>query len=102
MGNNRLELSQIFRFILGSKNVYFQPPPTVQMNYPCIKYERSNIRTHYADNIPYKNKKRYTVTIIDKNPDSVIPDKVGQLPTASYERFYTADGLNHDVYTIYY
>lgn len=102
MGRPRADLQAIFEDIPGVAKVYFQPPNGVHMVYPCIVYERDAVGTQHADNIPYRSTKRYMVTIVDKNPDSVIPDKVAALPTASFNRFFTADNLNHDVYTIYF
>jgi hypothetical protein len=99
---SRLALQTIFEGLLGSRNVYFQPPSTVTMSYPCIVYARSNIDTKFADNSPYVRKKRYMVTVIDKNPDSLVPDKVGNLPMCIFDRNYTADNLNHDVFNIYF
>lgn len=98
----RLELQSKLVEILGSPNVYFQPPPTVQMKYPCIVYKRDRLDTEFADNSPYKHKKRYQITIIDQDPDSEIPDKVAMLPMCVYDRFYTADNLNHDVYNLFF
>lgn len=88
--------------LLGSSNVYFQPPPSVSMKYPCIVYRRDYATTIFADNTPYKNKKRYQITVIDPDPDSEIPDKVAKLPMCSFDRFFTADNLNHDIYNLFF
>lgn len=98
----RLELQAILVELLGSSNVYFQPPPSVQMNYPCIVYEREDENTDFANNKPYVSKKRYQVTVIDPNPDSDIPSRVAKLPSCVFDRFYTADNLNHDVYQLFF
>lgn len=98
----RLDLHEILKEILGSENVYFQPPPTVSMDYPCIVYRRDYEKVEHADDSPYFRKKRYMITVIDKNPDSEIPDKIASLPTCSFDRFYTADNLNHDVYKLFF
>lgn len=98
----RRDLQNILVELLGSNNVYFQPPPNAQMTYPCIVYKRDYAIAHFADNKPYKNKKRYQLTIIDPDPDSVIPDKVAELPMCSFDRFFTAENLNHDIYTIFF
>lgn len=98
----RLELQNVLIDILGSNNVYFQPPPSIQMEYPCIVYHRDDENTYYADNKPYKTKRRYQVTVIDRNPDSEIPERVSELPLCVYDRFYTADNLNHDVYKLFF
>ena len=100
MARPRLELQALLKGIVD--NVYFQPPNGLKMNYPCIIYARDNAEVAYADNSPYRLTKRYTVTAIDRNPDSPIPDKVAELPMASYSRFFTADDLNHDVFTLYF
>jgi len=99
---DRLDLQALLVDLLGSDNVYFQPPPSVVMAYPCIVYKRYSAKTIFSDNQPYRNVKRYVVTVIDSDPDSDIPDKVAQLPLCSFYRNYTADDLNHDVFYLYY
>ena len=98
----RLELQSILEEILVVGDVYFQPPANVQMHYPCIVYKRDTAITTFANNNPYDYSRRYQVTVIDRNPDSEIPDKVAALPMCSHNRFFTADNLNHDVFNIYF
>lgn len=98
----RLQLQSLLEDILGNGNVYFQPPASVQMQYPCIVYKRDFSNTQFASNAPYRRTKRYMVTVIDRNPDSVIPDKVSELPLCTFNRFFVADNLNHDVFSIYF
>lgn len=100
--NRRLELHEILVGLLGSRYVYFQPPESIKMSYPCIVYGRSSSDTIYANNKVYRNKKRYTVTVIDKNPDSDIPDKLLGLQLCKFDRHFNTNNLNHDVYTLYY
>jgi hypothetical protein len=85
-----------------TNNVYFQPPPTVKMVYPCIVYRRDNANTRFAGDKPYKRMTRYQVTIIDRDPDSSICDKIADLPMCIFDRFYTADNLNHDVFKLFF
>jgi hypothetical protein len=98
----RTDLQSLLEALLGSKAVYFQPPPTVTMTYPCLIYQRSNLDTKFANNSPYSVKKQYTITLIDSNPDSVILDKLAALPACSFNRHFKADNLNHDVFSIYF
>lgn len=98
----RLELHEILTRILGSTNVYFQPPENFQMKYPCIVYKRNQLATNHADDKLYKNMFSYQTTVIDPNPDSEIPLRILELPLCRFERHYTADKLNHDVFNIYY
>lgn len=98
----RLELHEILCEILGTRNVYFQPPASVKMKYPAIRYSRYDIQNLPADNIPYKRDRAYQLIVIDPDPDSAIVEKVAQLPMCSFDRNYVSDNLNHDVFTIYY
>jgi len=98
----RLELQALLVDLLGSDNVYFQPPPSKQMSYPCIVYNRDTVRTEFADDKTYSIETRYQVTVIDRDPDSDIPRKVSELPKCSYDRFFTADNLNHDVFRLFF
>ena len=99
---NRIELHNKLVDILGSVNVYFQPPESIKLSYPCIIYERNPGNVIFADDAPYRQKRRYTITVIDRNPDTDIPDRLAQLPLCRADRFYTADNLNHYTYTIYF
>lgn len=100
--NRRIELQNILEEILGSKNVYFQPPASLKMDYDCIRYERSKIDKIFADDSPYRLFDRYQIIFIYKNPDSDIPKKLAMLPMCSHERHYTADNLHHDVFNLYF
>ena len=82
-------------------HLYFQPPPIVQMKYPAIVYEMSGMASRSADNRPYITRKQYTVTAIDKDPDSGLPDELAAIPTARMSRFFTSDNLNHWVFSLY-
>lgn len=99
---DREQLQSILEVLLDSNHVYFQPPAKMQMQYPCIVYSRDNANTDFADNNPYRHTKHYQVTVIDRNPDSEIPDKVAQLPMCIHTQFFTADNLNHDVFSLYF
>ena len=98
---SRLNLQTKLEGILGSRNVYYQPPASVKMQYPAIVYRRKDVDTRFANNVVYMQSSSYEVVLIDKNPDSEFVDKILRLPYCSYDRHYTADNLNHDVFTIY-
>ena len=96
----RLQLHQLLETIVD--NVYFQPPTNIQLKYPCIIYKRDYADTRFADDKPYNFVQRYMVMIIDPNPDSSLVAEVAALPQCVYDRFYTADNLNHDVFSVYF
>lgn len=97
---SRLGLQDLLKTLAG--NVYFQPPESLKLNYPCIVYSRSDIDTKFADDIPYAHSKQYQLIVIDKDPDSSIPGKVALLPMCTFDRHYTANNLNHDIFDLYY
>ena len=102
---DREDLHYLLKGALGSKysnNIYYQPPASVKMCYPCIRYSRTHIRNFHADDNPYHQGHSYEVIVIDANPDSEIVTRVSLLPQCRHDRHYTADQLNHDVFTIYY
>jgi hypothetical protein len=100
--SRRLELHQILVDLLGSTNSYFQPPDDIKLKYPCIMYRRSRFDSKYADDLLYKGTQAYQVTVMDFDPDSDIPDKIRNLPLCRFDRHFTKDGLNHDVFNLYY
>ena len=99
---SRLELQYLLENIIGNTNVYFNPPPNNNMNYPAIKAGLYKVNTVHANNKVYKATKCYSLTVIGKLPNDAIVDKLLELPMCSYDRHYTSDGLNHDVLQLYY
>lgn len=96
------ELQFLLEDLLGSKNVYFQPPSDKKLSYPCIVYRLDYIQTKYASNLPYRNAKRYSLTYIDKTPDQFTIDKISLLPTVRFGRTYVADNLNHTTFQLHF
>lgn len=102
MAQSRLLLHDVLKEVLGTDLVYFQPSENVEMQYPCIVYKRDLANTEFADNGPYRHHLRYLVTYIDRNPDNIVTDKIKNLPYCRFERFFTADNLNHDVFNLHF
>lgn len=102
MARTRAEFHEVLCELIGNCNVYFQPPSTVQMKYPCLVYSLSTPDVKHADDIKYLTKTRYSVTAISKNPDSDLYQKLLELPYSSFDRPYVADNLNHWVISIYF
>jgi hypothetical protein len=96
----RVELQALLETL--TEHVYFQPPNNIVMQYPCIVYQRDAAVSQAADNETYRFTQRYMVTVIDRNPDSDLRLKVAYLPTARFSRFFVADNLNHDVFTLFF
>lgn len=101
----RRALNAILIELLGSKNVYFQPPSDVLIKYPCFIYNQSPIYTITADDKKYLYMGHYSLTYIDSNVERAMAMKMKILDSfehISFERAFTSENLNHDVYNLYY
>jgi hypothetical protein len=99
---DREQVQAFLEQLLGSRNVYFQPPANVQMAYPAIVYSRDTITSDHADDIPYLSRTRYEVTIIDRDPENPVIGVLAKRPLSSFSRHFVVDELNHDVFNIYF
>ena len=98
----RLELQSKLEQLMGSRNVYYQPPESIKMTYPAIRYSRSSIQSRFANDGRYAGKTRYEKTVIDRKPDNAVIDKILDLPFCRDDRHNVSDKLNHDTFTLYY
>lgn len=99
---DRVGLQQKLEAILGSDAVYFQPPPSLRLEYPCIVYHKQSIDTEHADNKIYLKNDMYQLIAIDLDPDTTLPDDIlDEFEMISADRFYTADNLYHYPFTLY-
>lgn len=98
----RSNLQLVLEDVLGSNAVYFQPPPNLQMAYPCIVYKRDTADTRFAGNAPYRYTQRYMVTLISQDPDIEVFGKVAALPMCIFNRSFVANNLNHNVFNLYF
>lgn len=97
--DRRLVLDQILRQIVGANgHVYYQTPS--RLEYPCILYKPPKVLNKHADNSVYLQQRKYTITVIDWDPESEIAEQVSKLSGCAHDRNYTAEGLNHFVYTL--
>lgn len=101
LGQRSQELQSTFEELLESRNVYYNPPPSVQMNYDAIVFTRSNIENTFANNNVYGQAYRYEVTTITEDPDAPIIDKMSRLRMCSFDRHFVADNMHHNVFTLY-
>ena len=100
---SRIELNQKLCDILGSNNVYFQPPENLKLGYPCIIYNRQAPDTKYADDLNYFRTKRYQIIVVDKNPDSTIPDQIASaFENVREENSYVSNNFYHTSLILYY
>ena len=100
MARPRVELQELLKEYCDT--VYFQPPSSIRINYPCIVYNRSTDDINRANDKLYMKEKMYRVTVMDKNPDSDIADRLQELPWAVIISRDVIDNIYHTTLNIYY
>jgi len=98
----RTELHEKLVDILGSRNVYYDPPSNIKMKFPAIEYHLSKIDSVRADDKAYLFRVSYDMTFIEKLPNDDIIKKLLELPYCSFDRSFVSDNLHHYTFTIYY
>jgi hypothetical protein len=99
---SRLELHTELTTMLGNDNVYYQPPESKKMEYPAIKYSKTTVDSKFADNRAYSNMRCYQLIVIDPKPDNPVIDKLLEMTYCKHNTHYVANGLNHDILTLFY
>lgn len=101
--NNRLILHDILKRLVETPNVYFQPPASHIMSYPCVNYSIKEGDGKYADNKVYRYTNRYDVIFIYKTPQVDLIEKVlEEFQMCSLNRAYVANNLYHYVFSLYF
>lgn len=85
----------------GTNNVYYQPPSGEKMDYPAIVYTIIDISNTHANNAIYKQDVGYSITVLDKSPNSIIVQNVSKLATIKFNRAFKSSGIYHTLFTIY-
>lgn len=83
-------------------HVYFQPPESLKLVYPCIVYSLSDVQEKHADDTTYKMSRGYDVKYISSDPDNTVIDQLIAWPHCRFERRVTADNLYNDCFKLYF
>jgi hypothetical protein len=87
----------------GSPAILFQPPENVKLRYPCVIYNYDSDYFRHADDKGYYARPQYEITVIEKDPDSMLWTKIAEhFDYCRHNRRFTADNLYHDVLGLYY
>lgn len=99
----RLQLHEKLCSILGSRNVYFQPPESVKLKYDAIVYDVADRNDIRADDRQYRNMVGYDLTFITLDPDSPIPETLlNSFSRIRHSRSFSSGNLHHELFRIYY
>lgn len=99
---SRLNLQTELEELLGSRNVYYQPPTSTQITYDAIVYNKTKPKRNFANDKAYLHRPCYEIIVISRRPDNPVIDKLLALPYCSWDRHYESNNLHHDVLTLYY
>ena len=96
------ELQTVFEELLGSRNVYYNPPESIEMHYDAIVFSRSRINNTFAsDSVYVQLPPTFTVTTITRDPDAPIIEKVSKMRGCIFVTSYVADNLYHNRFTLH-
>ena len=100
--DKRLSLQKELEKLAGA-NVYFQPPASVHLAYPCVIYNLAVGDLKRADDSIYSYTNRFELMFIYRKPNMEIVEKVMRaFPMCSISRIYVADNLYHYAFNLYY
>lgn len=100
MGKRLRLQSELLQF---TSNVYYQPPESVKMTYPCFVYNLSRVASKFADNNNYINHKCYNLTYISRDPiDDLLERILSRFRYIRLDRTFNSDGLYHYVFVLFY
>lgn len=107
MGKRRIDLHQKFRALKDASgkpiHVYYEPPESIKLEYPCIIYSKGRGETVFGNDMPYVFTNAYDVLYVTTDPDDPLPDQIAlSFQMITHKRHYVYENLHHDSYTIYY
>lgn len=102
MGTTR-QLQDELKALLGSDNVYFQPPSNKRMFYPCFVVTLGSASQEMADNKTYLFTDRYSITYISYDFDDDMRRRVVEhFSMCKFDRHFVEDTLQHYIFSLYY
>lgn len=101
--DDRLKLQLILESIDPKAKVYYQPPSSLSIVYPCMIYKDAPSHINRASDGLYRYVRCYELSYISKSPNMEISKEI--LSRFNYSKMnssYVSDGLIHSIFTIYY
>lgn len=81
---------------------YYQPTQNTKLEYPCIVYEELPETVLYANDKRFETIPQVQITVIDRDPDSEITEKlVERFPESRMVNKNVVDNLYHTIYELY-
>ncbi|MCI9293208.1 MAG: hypothetical protein HFF01_03235 [Erysipelotrichaceae bacterium] len=100
--NNRQALQVELEKLLGSSNVFDHSTMSTEMQYPAIVYQRHGVNRTFANNTVYGQSYLYEITVIHRDLDNEIVEKMLHMPSFTFDRQYITNDLIYDVFILKY
>ena len=98
---SRLKLHE--ELLQFTDHVYYQPPSSIKMTYPCIVYQKTSKFREFGNDSVYIKLQGYQLTVIDRDPDSLIADDLeDHFIYCAISQYFTNENLNHITLELYY
>ena len=97
---SRKKLHSHIQVVSGMQKIYYNPGPAFRLEYPCIVYHLTTSRDERADNGIYTFTDVYSVTVIDKKPDSELAFKLRADARFKMTSSFVTEGLYHQTFEI--
>ena len=91
--------------IHDTENVYYDPPESIRMDFPCFRFELNNLDVKHADNKAYSKKPRWAVTYITRDIEEieqVAEEMLEHFKYCNFDTSFRADNLEHAVFNLYF
>lgn len=102
MAKTRKELQSALEGITGVNKVYFQPPESIRLEYPCIVYSIKNHGFNHANDDKYIGVDKYEAVLIQKTYNESLIKSILRMKFCSHDAEYLNDNLYHDAFTIFW
>ena len=79
--------------------IYYEPPESIKLTYPCAIMSRGNIQFADANNYKYLKTVRYSLTYITKTINDPLADTIAEYDHMVHGDSYTSDHLYHHTYS---
>lgn len=79
-------------------NVYYQPPSSKTLQYPCIVFSRENVDQTYANDKIYFLRQNWQIKCISTDSEWDVPKRLLEsMQFIEFDRTYPADNLYHTI-----
>ena len=86
--------------------VYFQPPESMRLQFPCFIYSRTGANQTYANDKDYMFRQKYSLTYVTRDPDTqeIVTRIKKTFDYCGYDSNspMVYDNLYHEMFTLYY